>query len=148
MKKQRNIRKKSDENLQKRRFPAYFRHFRPEKNFSQKSDSAIFRSLLIHIFEQKIRKNWWWNIEKMPKNRFFRHISRNFGRKNMLFENRARSHVRHCNFASVCKISWKKYKVQLKKFKKYRFSGENRLFRRFLESSGYKNQLNWQMNHA
>ena len=33
-------------------------------------------------------------------------------------------------------------KVQLEKFKKYRFSGQNRLFRRFLESSGYKNQFN------
>ena len=31
-----NIRKKSNENLQKRRFPAYFRYFRPEKNFSLK----------------------------------------------------------------------------------------------------------------
>ena len=30
MKKQRKIRKKSDDNLQTRRFPAYFRHFRPD----------------------------------------------------------------------------------------------------------------------
>ena len=35
-----------------------------------------------------------------------------------------------------------KYKVRLQKFKKYRFSGENQLFRQFLESSGYKNQFN------
>ena len=42
----------------------------------------------------------------------------------------------------------KKYKVQLEKFKKYHFSGESRLFRRLLESSGYKNQFFWQMNHA
>ena len=42
----------------------------------------------------------------------------------------------------------KKCKVQLEKFKKYRFSGENRLFRRFLESSGFKNQFYWQLNHA
>ena len=42
----------------------------------------------------------------------------------------------------------KKYKVQLKKFKKYHFSGENRLFRRILENSGYKNQFYWQLNHA
>ena len=34
--------KKYDENLQKRRLPAYFQHFRPEQNFSQKSDSAMF----------------------------------------------------------------------------------------------------------
>ena len=35
MEKQPKITKKSDENLQKRRFPAYFRHFRAEKNFSK-----------------------------------------------------------------------------------------------------------------
>ena len=48
----------------------YFWHFRPEKNVSQKSDSAIFWALLIRVFVQKIRKNKWWNLEKMPKNRF------------------------------------------------------------------------------
>ena len=41
-KKTRNIEKKSDENLQKRGFLAYFRHFRPEKKFTQKSVSAMF----------------------------------------------------------------------------------------------------------
>ena len=40
-KEQRNKWKKSKENLQERRFPAYFRHFRPEKNFYHKSDSAM-----------------------------------------------------------------------------------------------------------
>jgi len=35
----------------------------------------------------------------------------------------------------------KKYKGQLEKLKKNRFSGENRLFRRFLESFGVKNQF-------
>ena len=54
--KQQNIRKKSNENLQKRRFAAYFRHFQPEKHFSQKLDSAIFLALLKRIVEQKIRK--------------------------------------------------------------------------------------------
>ena len=34
-----------------------------------------------------------------------------------------------CHFASMCKVSWKKYKVQIEEFKKYCFSGENRLFR-------------------
>ena len=38
----------------------------------------------------------------MPKNRFFRHISGIFGRKNMFFKNRARSHFGHCHFASLC----------------------------------------------
>ena len=35
----------------------------------------------------------------------------------------------------------KKYKVQLEKFKKFRFSSKNRLFKRLLESSHYKNQF-------
>ena len=34
-----NLRKKSEENVQKRRFPVYFRS---EKNFSRKSDSVMF----------------------------------------------------------------------------------------------------------
>ena len=42
----------------------------------------------------------------------------------------------------------KKYKVQLEKFKKCCFSGENRLFRQFLESSRFKNKFYWQLNHA
>ena len=42
----------------------------------------------------------------------------------------------------------KKYKVQLEKFKKYHFYGKNRLFWQFLESSGFKNQFYWQLNHA
>ena len=55
-KRQRNMKNKSKQNLQKRRFPAYFRHFRPKKKFSQKSDSVMFWALLIRIFEQKITK--------------------------------------------------------------------------------------------
>ena len=46
-KKQRNMWKKSKENLQKRRFAAYFRHFWPEKNFSRKSDKAMFWAFII-----------------------------------------------------------------------------------------------------
>ena len=42
----------------------------------------------------------------------------------------------------------KKCQLQLERFKKYRFSGKNRLFRQFLESSGCKNQFYWQLNHA
>ena len=42
----------------------------------------------------------------------------------------------------------KKYQVQLEIFKKYCFSGENWLFRRFLESSGFKNKFFWQLKHA
>ena len=103
-KKQRNIREKCDKNLQKL---WYFQYFQPGKNFSQKSDSAMFWALLIRIFVQKIRKNQWWNLEKMPKNRFFRHISGIFGRKIFFFKNRAPSLFGHCHFGSLCQKSEK-----------------------------------------
>ena len=85
-----------------------FRHFRPEKNFSQnKSVSAMFWALLMRIFMEKIRKNLWWNLEKMPKNRFFRHTSGIFPRKWIFSGNRAPSHFGHCHFASLCQKSAK-----------------------------------------
>ena len=40
--KTRNIQKKSDENVQKRRFPAYFRYFRPEKVFVKNRTRPYF----------------------------------------------------------------------------------------------------------
>ena len=72
-----------------------FRHFQSEKNFPEKLDLAMFWALLIRIFVQKIRKNKWWNLEKMPKNRFFRHISSIFGRKWIFSRNRALIHFGH-----------------------------------------------------
>ena len=90
------MKKKPKQKLQKRRFPAYFRHFRPE---------------------------------------------------NIFFKNQAPSQFKHYHFASVCKISWKNIQYSLR-FKKYCFSGENWLFRRFLDSSGFKNQSFWQLWHA
>ena len=107
------------------------------------SEIGLGHILSISLSKKK-RKNWWWNLKKLPKNCFFRHICSIFGRKNMFFKNRALSNFRSCHFASVCKIPWKILKLQLEKFKKYHFSGENRLLRRFLESSGYKNQFYWQ----
>ena len=56
MKKQRNILKKSNENLQKRRFLPYFRHFLPEKNFFLKNLTRILSKVLIRIFVQKNQK--------------------------------------------------------------------------------------------
>ena len=47
--KQGNIRKKSEENLQKWRFPAYFRHFRPKKNFSKIGLSHIMGIANTHL---------------------------------------------------------------------------------------------------
>ena len=82
---------KSREMAKKSVFPAYFRHFRPEKYVFRKSGSVKFYTLAFCI--------------SVP------------------------------NFM-------KKYKVQLENFKKYRFSDEIRLLRRFLKSSGYKNQFN------
>ena len=46
-------------------------------------------------------------LEKMPKNRFFRHISGIFGRERSFFENRAPSHFGHYYFASLCQKSEK-----------------------------------------
>ena len=82
---------KSREITKKPVFPAYFRHFRPEKYVFRKSGSLTFQTLAFCI--------------SVP------------------------------NFMKI-------YTVQLEKFKKCRFSSKNRLFRRFLESSGYKNQFN------
>ena len=73
-----------------------FRHisgiFSRKKNFSRKLDSAIFWALLIRVFVQQIRKNEWWNLEIMRKNRFFLHISGIFGRKKM-FSKIGLSHI-------------------------------------------------------
>ena len=148
VKKQRSIRKKFDENLQKRRFPTYFRHFRPEKNISQKLNSAIFWALLMRIFLEKNQKKQllksWENAKKPVFPAYFRH----FWPEKYVFRKSGSVTFRALPFCISVPNFMKKYEVQLEKFKKYRFSGENRLFRRFLESSGCKNQFNWQMNHA
>ena len=73
-----NIRKKSDENQQKQRFPVYFQYFQPEKKFSQNSDSPMFWALLIRIFVQKSEKTNDEILRKWQKPVFlayFRHIS-------------------------------------------------------------------------
>ena len=88
---------KSRENTQKPVFPAYFRHFQPEKKVFTKSGSVTFWALPFRISVQNFMK---------------------------------------------------KYKAQLEKFKKCHFSGENRLFRGSLESSGNKNQLYWKFNQC
>ena len=78
---------------------------------------------------------------KICENCDFRHIPGIFGRKYMFFENRTLSHFRYYYFASVCKISLKNMKYSSR-------NSRNRLFRRFLESSGFKNQFYWQLNRA
>ena len=78
---------------------------------------------------------------EMPKNRFFRHNSGIFGRKES-FSKIGLPHILGIAILHQCaKFHEKIYKVQLEKFKKYRFSGENRLFRRFLESSGLRKSV-------
>ena len=104
-KKQRNMWRKSKENLQKRQLQA----FSAEKKSPQKLDSAIFWALLIRVFVQKIRRNKWWNLEKMPKTRFSG-IFPAFSAEKIFFENWSPSYFRYCHFTSVCKIWWKNIK--------------------------------------
>ena len=56
-KNQEKLTMKSRENAKKTVFPAYFRHFRPEKNVFRKSGSITFWTLSFCIFVPKIRKN-------------------------------------------------------------------------------------------
>ena len=56
-KNQKKLMIKSRENAKKPGFPAYFRHFRPEKNFFRKSGSVTFWALPFCIFVPKISKN-------------------------------------------------------------------------------------------
>ena len=123
--------------MEKIRFPPYFRHFRPEKNFSYKSDSVIFWAK-----NQKKLMNGWKKKTVFPA--YFRHFrpERNFFRKSGSITFLA---LPFCIFVPNF---MKKYQVQLEIFKKYCFSGENWLFRLFLDNSGFKNQFFWQLKHA
>ena len=56
-KNQKKLMKESRENVKKPGFPAYFRYFRPEKNFFRKSGSVTFWGLPFCIFVPKIIKN-------------------------------------------------------------------------------------------
>ena len=56
-KKQRNIRKKFNKNLQKWQFPAYFRHFRPEKKiFSKIGLGHVLSIANTHLYAKNQRK--------------------------------------------------------------------------------------------
>ena len=102
-KKQRNIRKKSDENLQKPRFSA-------EKKFFSKIRLGHVLSIpnthLCAKNQEKLMMKSRENAKKPVFPAYFRH----FRPENMFFENWAPSHFRHCYFATVCKISWKNIK--------------------------------------
>ena len=135
MKKQRNIRKKSDENLQKRRFPAYFWHFFSKIGLGH--DLSIANAPLYAKNQKKLMMKSREMVKKPVFPAYFRH----FRPEKYVFRKSGSVKFRHWHFASMCQISCKN-KVQLEKFKKCRFSDEIRLFRRFLESSDYENQLN------
>ena len=106
MKKQRNIRKKPEQNLQKRRFPAHFRFYRPEKFFSRKTVFNSFSAVLMRIFVHKLQKFNDKISRKSPKNAFFGTFLA-LVTKNFFFENPAPSHFGYHNFASLCKKSEK-----------------------------------------
>ena len=61
--------------------------------------------------------------------------------RQFFFENPAPSYFRHYHFALLCKKSWKSVEHNARESRKT-------VFRRFLRSSGYKNQFYWKLNHA
>ena len=134
------MKKKTKQNLQKRRVPAYFRHFRPKKIFLKNRTLSCFEHFYAHLCA-KNQKKLMIKSRENAKKRFFRHISGIFGRKNTFFENRTPSHFGHYHFCVSVQNFMKKYQVQPEIFKKYCFSGENWLFRLFLDSSGFKNKF-------
>ena len=84
-------------------FPA----FSAGKKFSSKNGLSYVWSIANTHLHAKNQKKLSMKSRKMPKNRFFRHISGIFGRKNYFFENQAPSHFGHCHFASLCQKSEK-----------------------------------------
>ena len=126
MKKQRNIRKKSEQNLQKRRFPA----FSAGKNFlSQIGLGHVLSIAKTHLWAKikKLMTKSWGNAKKQV----FQHIWLKHILGTIVFHQCANFHEK---ISSTCR------EIQEIPF--------FRMFRPFLESSGYKNQFNWQMNHA
>ena len=83
----------------------------------------------------------------MPKNLFFRHISGIFGR-NFFFQKSGSIKFWPLSFCASVQNFMKKYQVQLEIFEKYCFSGENWLFRRFLDSSGFKIKFFSKLNYT
>ena len=126
-----------------------------------------------NVFMWKNNEIWRKNPNKICKNGDFRHISGIFGWKKFFLiirlghvlsivnthlcaqnekklmiksqenakKNRALSHFKQYHFASVCKILWKKIKYSSRYSRN--ISGKNWLFRRFLDSSGFKNKFFW-----
>ena len=76
---------KSKENLQKRRFPAYFRHFRPEKKCSQKLDSAIFLGIANTRFCVKNQEKQMMKSRENAKKPVFPAYFRHFRPKKYVF---------------------------------------------------------------
>ena len=76
-----------------------FWHFRPEKNFSQKSDSAMFLALLMRIIMEKNQKKLMMKSQENSQKLFFPAFSTG---NEFFFENQAPSHFEHYHFASLC----------------------------------------------
>ena len=109
-KEQRNMWKKSKENLQKRRFPAYFRHFRPGKNFSRKFFS---------FFKQKNQRKLMMKSREDAKKQVFPAYFRHFQPEKYVFQKSGSVTFLTLPFCISVQNFMKKYKVQLEKFKKY-----------------------------
>ena len=97
-------RKKSDENLQKRRFPA----FSPGKElFSKFGLGHVLSIANTHLCAKKIEETNDEISRKCQKTGFSGIFPAFSAGKKMFFENWAPSHLGHCHFASLCQKSEK-----------------------------------------
>ena len=101
-----------------------------ERANERRNEGTNEKAISLMFLCEKKQRNMWKSPKKICRNGDFRYISGIF------------SHILDIAITRLCaknqakqmmnsRENAKKYNVQLEKFKKYRFSGENRLFRRF-----------------
>ena len=120
VKKQQNTRKKSEQNLQKRPFPAYFRHFWLEKNFLKIGLGHILGIINTHLCAENQKKLMMKSRENAKKPVFPAY----FRPEKYVFRKSDSVTFQTLPFCISVQNFMKKYKVQLEKFKKYRFSAK------------------------
>ena len=116
-----------------------FRYFRPEKVFIKNRTGPYFgHCCYTFLNKESIKTND--EILRKCKKPGFSGKFLVFSAGKICFSEIGLRQILEIAILQQC-AKMKKYKVQLEKFKKYHFSGENRLFWRILGSSSYKNQF-------